>query len=224
MKNILLLLVLVVTLQVHAQTTLSLTSRGDLSSSIGNARFESDQLGTRASFGLEVATRHKENQAFLFGIEYAIGGTDFQDEFILFSEIDSITGFFESGNISGAHRYDFIALPVGYRWYGAEKKWRTYGQASLIPMAYLRTINSQRLNGENRRTQSLRDPFIRDLHVAISVGGGVERSFASGWHLALQPTLRYHLNSISNGPLKEYLWTAGLQVNIGRQLGNGHKI
>lgn len=204
-------------LPAQGQTTLSLTSRGDLASSFGSARKDVDRIGTRASFGIELSKRIKENRALLVGLEYAIEGTDYGYT-IRGVDPEPELGIVNGAELTGAYRYDFIALPIGCRLYGADKKWRFFGQASLIPMAYLRTIYSQRIEGRDRVTQRRSDLTIRDIHVAISTGAGIERVFGNGWSLGLQPTVRVHLNSLSDGPLKERLWTGGLQLNIGRQL------
>jgi len=205
-----------------AQTTLSFTSRGDLTSVFGLSLIdnfivseETKKIGGRASFGFEYAREVSPNQSVITGIEYAISGFDY--ETVLFGT-DSEVKF------TGAFRYDFLALPLGYRWYKPTKKWRIYGQVSMLPMAYLRTIRSSRVVEDGgidfgRQTMSERSATFQDFHLAASTALGVERKIFKSWMIGLQPTFRAHLTSVTNTEAKERPWTAGLQLNIGRVLG-----
>ncbi len=234
MKNQCLFIVLFLYLgtlaSVNAQTTLSFTSRGDIASVIGFSvrgnPFVSDdtkKIGARASFGFEAAHVVSQNQSVIAGIEYAISGFDYRKDLIFGSDIDPITGQPISSSYSkGAYRYDFIALPLGYRWTKPNEKWKFYGQVSLIPMAYLRTIKSNRFSESgtiyDRITESERNFDFQDFHLVGSAAIGMERTIFKSWVIGLQPTFRVHVNSITSTEFKERPWTAGLQLNIGRQL------
>jgi len=222
----LLLLCLGLFLPLHAQTMLSFTSRGDLASVIGLAPIDNffvledtKKIGTRASFGFELARGVSKNQIVLTGIEYAISGYDY--EYTLFGPDSELTA-------TGAYRYDFIGLPVGYRWLRPQKKWKFFVQGSIIPMAYLRTITSSRIIefggfDSGRETRSERNEDFQTFHLAASTAIGVQRSIFNNWVIGLQPTFRIHLTSITTGEFSERPWTAGLQLNIGRFLGKDTK-
>lgn len=210
----------------QAQTTLSLISRGDLASVSGyeNERFtfinKADvKVGFRTSFGVQVTVQTTRNQAMVAGVEYVTSGYDFYKELLVLSDFGTLTS---SSYYKGGFRYVFVSLPLGYRFYKHVGAWRLYGQLSLIPMGYLRSVTHERwkITGEmdrGKETVRERDPFVEDLHLAGSMALGIERTVLKSWIIGVQPTFRMNFTSIPVSAFSVRPWTAGLQLNIGRQ-------
>jgi len=208
---------------VNAQAVLSLTARGDLASTfgysdpmdLGYSSPDNKKVGKRASFGVELLRFTKQNQAVLYGLEYTTVGYNYAEP-VWFGGDDlskPSTQF-----IRGAYRYDFIAAPLGYRWYSQGGKWRMYGQFSLIPMVYVRTKTSTTYGEFRGGSEFSRGYHLRGYSLASSVAVGVERTVFKRFTIGLQPTFRTHIISVTNAKTEERPWTAGLQLNIGRRL------
>ena len=90
-------------------------------------------------------------------------------------------------------------------------------------MAYLRTVSYDKLEvgspDRYQETAKEKDESIQDFHMASGVAMGVEYQLFKSWEIGLQPTFRMHLTSVKTTGFKERPWTAGLQLNIGRQFG-----
>jgi len=223
MKLFYLFLSICVSLAASAQVSLSLTARGDVASTFGYSdpmdqgysNPDNKTIGDRASFGIELLRFTKKNQAVIYGIEYATSGYDYTEP-VWFGEDDftqPATRF-----IKGIYRYDYIAVPLGYRWYSSGKKWRLYGQLSLIPMVYVRTKKSTIYGDFGGVGEFSRGHHLQSYSLATSAAFGLERSIFKRLTIGFQPTFRTHIISVTNAATEERPWTAGMQLNVGWKL------
>lgn len=204
-------LILIGSLTLEAQTTVSLLGRAGGSSKFGystmeNAFYEEfKSIGFRTSFGVEFAHYTSKHLAAITGVEYANAGFNYS--------------FGSSQYSDRSYRYSFVAVPVGYRFYSHRTRFRLYGQLSLMPMVYLHTTAFQRSVGGQQRTEVSRFEGYHEFHLAGSTAFGVELTLADRLVVNLQPTFRVHLTSLVQERGGVHPWTAGLQLSIGRTLG-----
>lgn len=103
-------------------------------------------------------------------------------------------------------------MPVGlqYHW-GQKGKWSWHASLLAIPSIYIRSNHVVRYDSK-RKNNIFRDDAIRDLHLALQAGLGLNYALGSKIQIFAQPSFYYNLSNMVNTPLRQYLYGAGMEA------------
>ncbi len=128
----------------------------------------------------------------------------------------SIPGEFSS--LQFIYNYLFIEIPIIGRYEFSKKKFTPFAELGLAPSLYLTTRTKQITNIDSK-VFSASDPSFNKVHFVGVISFGGNYTINQGLQLFAQPTFRYHLTRLINDvPIKENLWTVGLELGFRKRL------
>jgi hypothetical protein len=174
-------------------------------------------------YGLHYNQPLSENWTLKLGLHYVQNGSRTPGNELRWGSQHNGTGGFtpDTGNASQSVAYEtqhrFLSVPVALRYAlgGTQKKLSFYVEAGTAISHYLTTKNTSTVTGEG--SQLIRNVIddldgIHQWHLLGSLAFGANYGLGERTQLFLQPTFRYHLTPLADGPFKEHLYNVGLEI------------
>ncbi len=186
---------------------------------------ESGRLNWR--FGFNFNKKITGNLFFKSGLRLAnIGYKSNQDSLRWGSQ--QVGGVFDPRIPSGApsgtsqffYNYLFIEIPLAARFEFSQKKLAPFAEIGIAPSLYLKSRNKILVNGKSQNVDGSEDFYdYNKMHFVGIISFGGNYSINEQLQLFAQPTFRYHLTRLINDvPIKENLWTVGLELGFRKRL------
>jgi hypothetical protein len=139
------------------------------------------------------------------------------------SELNPTTGVFTPDptlphQIQFNYDYIFLEIPVGIRYLLASKnKWKPYFIIGLSPNVYL-TTRTHTITDIYNKKDFYASSEIKKITFSANIGFGFDYNLSEKYQIFAQPSFRYHFTNLSDGPIKEYLYNAGVELGFRKNL------
>ena len=169
-------------------------------------------------YGLNYNQPIAQQWTLKLGLRYVQNGEKDLRELRWGAQFDGTGGFVDNGDQLTLHdRYRFLSVPLALRYsLGAtNKKLNFYLEAGGAAARYLNTKSTSTVTGEGSKATSSRVDkvdAIRRWHLLGNLAFGVNYQLAGRTQIFLQPTFRYYLTPLADGPFKEHLYNVGLEL------------
>ena len=123
----------------------------------------------------------------------------------------------ESSSVSFNYHYFFVEMPITVRYEIPAGKFSTFLELGAIPSAFL--ISQSTVSTDLGATNAVipeADTRFNRLHVFSVVSVGVNYDATKAIQLFAQPILRYDLVALADAPIKEHLYSLGLEFGARR--------
>ncbi len=114
--------------------------------------------------------------------------------------------------------YSYVELPIAGRYEFGSGRWSPFVEVGLSPALYHATYTIRTIDTPQPRLSRSREESIRDLQLIGSLSAGCAYRLSPNWQVFGQPTFRYHLTPLAEGPIQERLFSYGLELGIRRAL------
>ncbi len=109
--------------------------------------------------------------------------------------------------------YWFLELPVMARFELGQKRWTPFVEAGVLPSVYLKTRIGQYTDVGNSATFVREDiPGFNNFQMAGSVSFGMNYNLNQQIQFFGQPVFRYYFTKLTDKPVKEHLYSAGMEL------------
>lgn len=144
-----------------------------------------------------------------------IGGRDDQGGFDPFLA----TGIFLQTKLD----YHFLRIPIALRYEFLQKKIKPFIEVGITTNYYLQSTVRFFKNGDKIGSEKERREEINQIQFAPTLSFGLNYEINEKWEFVAQPNFTYHVTknykesadlSLSNGLLREHLWSAGISFGI----------
>lgn len=114
----------------------------------------------------------------------------------------------------------FLEVPLIARFEFSQKKFTPFVEFGLAPSLYLKSRNKLVINSETIIVEGDEDLYdYNKIHFVGVLSFGGNYNLTEGLQLFAQPTFRYHLTRlVKDVPIKENLWTVGLELGLRKQI------
>ncbi|GAB1397823.1 hypothetical protein MASR1M65_26030 [Saprospiraceae bacterium] len=119
-------------------------------------------------------------------------------------------------NFRNSSDYRFIEFPLSAKYILKKGKFTPYIAAGISPNVYLNTRSVTIIEAKTEISVS-KTHNINKLNLSAHAGFGIDYQLNKSLEIYMQPSFRYYLKSISSGPIKEYLYSAGIELGIRKQ-------
>lgn len=135
-------------------------------------------------------------------------------------EFDPTIPTMEPGGFSEIHfvyTRHFIGIPIAVRHELNARKLTPFIEGGVVP-SYLLSAKSKHVTDVNTRTYN--DPYHsqHDFHLVGYISAGVQYAPASGFQWFAQPIFRYHFIATVDAPIKEHLYSVGVELGVRKQI------
>ncbi|WP_235294003.1 outer membrane beta-barrel protein [Portibacter lacus] len=117
------------------------------------------------------------------------------------------------------YNYWFIEIPLGIRWEINENKFAPFLEAGVAPSLYLRTRSA--LVSDQDKEISFSDDRVNkmnNIHAYGFISFGGNYTINEKYQLFAQPIFRYHLTKLADTPIREHLYSGGIELGIRRKI------
>lgn len=157
------------------------------------------------------------------GIRFAVLGYETGIRYLYWpSEYDDEGNFVDDPDLPSAVKWDFdyffLEVPILFRYEWNQKTWIPFVEAGISPSIYLTTKQTTFSGGE--RTQEYGDQTFMHLnrfHMAGNFSLGISRNISTNWQLFGQSVFRYHLTTLADSIIEEYLYSLSWEMGIRRK-------
>lgn len=117
------------------------------------------------------------------------------------------------------YNYWFAEIPLVGRFELNQKKFAPFVEAGILPSVYL-TSRVRTVVDDESSTNFIDETDIgyNRLHLSGNVAIGVNYSPNENIQLFGQPSLRYHFTSLVDAPIKEHLYSFGLELGLRKKI------
>ncbi len=118
---------------------------------------------------------------------------------------------------SEANRYIYIDVPIRINYYLYSKRFKLYvigGVAPNIFLTYKSTFTSLFSDNQKESSTSYSRDNFNGINLSLMAGLGASYDFSDRFYVKMEPTYRRFLNSITNTPVKSFLFSFGLNTGI----------
>lgn len=119
-------------------------------------------------------------------------------------------------NFRNSSDYRFVEFPLSAKYILKKGKFTPYIAAGISPNVYLNTRSVTIIEAKTEISVS-KTHNINKLNLSAHAGFGIDYQLNKSLEIYMQPSFRYYLKSISSGPIKEYLYSAGIELGIRKQ-------
>lgn len=179
-------------------------------------------------FDLNYHQKLKEKLWLKIGLQLASNGYKSKKTDFMFGNQHNGQGGFDPSLSSGESiqsksNYQFLGIPIALRFDFSQKKLKPFVEFGITTRYYLQTTVSSFINGDQSSSTQEREEEINQIQFAPSFSLGLSYEINEKLELVAQPNFTYHLTpiyeesadlSLSNGLVKEHLWSAGLAFGL----------
>lgn len=184
-----------------------LTSDGSASSKfIVSDRNVNEKAKYGITTGFNACYFFKKHFSLETGINYSNSGYQAKD----FNTLLAPDGSTILVNITTAYNYNFIEMPIKANFILGSKKLRFIASAGIINDFFVNSTETQ-TTGNSSQTVSSASGFGLIEFIALSAGADIK---LNKFNLRIEPVCRYNLGLRESGPIKEHLWSAGLNFGL----------
>jgi hypothetical protein len=146
---------------------------------------------------------------------------------ILFSDKGAKTKrytFENTGNLNApafntiTFHYYYIDIPLKVNYYLHDKKCKFYITGGMSTNIFISQKNTSKIEYYNKDSEKItstnKQPDFAKINFAVIAGLGIDCPITPKYYFKLEPQFRYSINSIIKAPIKEYLYSAGLNIGI----------
>ena len=192
----------------------------DLWASFAEDRNVKEEVKSNWRYGLNYNKRLKNNLFLKTGLR--LGSVVYNEHVTSIVDIDNQEGPVTvelHRDLQFIYNYIFIEIPVMARWEWNANNWSPYIEAGLSPHIYLTNRERQIVDIENEVYWSRNgDGNIHNFQFVASLSFGLNYQLNHNLQIFAQPVGRYHITSLGKGPVKERLWSVGLEVGVRKGL------
>lgn len=238
MKNLLLLFLLCLPLCLFAQSNSKIELLGSLDYSYRHHANSGIVQSVRSSeipkfnfhFNINYNQQLRKKLWLKIGLGFASMGYKTKNKEIIgrVDEQGNYDPYFSSGEfLQTKYNYHFLEIPIALRYEFLQNKIKPFVEIGLTSKYYLQSTTKFFKNGDRVGSAKNRNEGINQIQFAPTFGFGLSYEVNEKWELVAQPNFTYHLSqinkesadlSLSNGLVKEHLWSAGLGVGLRMKL------
>ncbi|MFK7776198.1 MAG: outer membrane beta-barrel protein [Saprospiraceae bacterium] len=132
--------------------------------------------------------------------------------------------YFSSGEfLQTKYDYHFLEIPIALRYEFLQNKIKPFIEIGITTNYYLQSTVRFFKNGDKIGSEKERREEINQIQFAPTLSFGLSYEINEKWELVAQPNFTYHVTknykesadlSLSNGLLKEHLWSAGISFGM----------
>ena len=193
-----------------------LTTDGSVSSkNIVSSRNENEQAQYGVTKGFNVCCFFKKYFSIETGINYSNSGyrtKDFSD-FIYFGPPDP----YIPTKTKSIYNYDCIDIPLKTNFIFGKKKLHFIASAGIITDFLLfrtETQTAEYSDGTIMTSNFKSQSGFNFVNLTLLLSAGADINLSKKFNLRIEPTYRYSLDIRDTSPIKEHLWSAGLNFGL----------
>lgn len=121
--------------------------------------------------------------------------------------------------ISFVNHYYYLDVPLKINYYLITKKIKFYLTAGISANAFLyqKTISTiDYKDGSSETSTSVSHPDFQKINFGVLAGFGMNYNLTDKYTLKLEPVYKHSITSIVTGPVKSYLYSAGINIGFAR--------
>ncbi len=197
-----------------------------MSQSIARQRDSTETGRTGFTTGLSFLFQMNKRFTLETGIQYSDKGEQTKDMVLNFgSNIAPRNGFAYSGG-SGAsnpvsanfvYHYNYIDIPLKANYYLLTRRFKLFASAGLSVNVFLNERNNlveKYSDGSSSSSSSTSSNGLSRINLAFVAGLGVSYSISNRLTIRMEPVYRRSITSIIDAPVKEYVYSIGLNTGL----------
>lgn len=183
------------------------------------SRKNTEKAAVRGLLGINISQRIANNFYIRSGLRLVDAGYIFPDDIRLKWGTQGVDGQFIANIPSGEEGYStslnhlFLEVPLLFRYHmlTGKGKFQPFVEAGISGMYYLTSFNFIENKGESDFLRE-RNKDINEFQMVGILSVGLNYDLSERKQLFFQPTFRYHLNPFYDLPIREHLFSAGLEI------------
>jgi opacity protein-like surface antigen len=115
------------------------------------------------------------------------------------------------------YKYRYLDIPLKVNYYFLNKKLKLYATAGVSANVFLSKKTTSILeysNFDTEKSKSVSSTGFSKINFAVLAGAGFNYSVSNKLDIKVEPIYRRSITSIINAPIKEYLYSTGLNFGI----------
>ncbi len=120
-------------------------------------------------------------------------------------------------NSSFLYNYRYLGLPLKINYYFYTKKIKLYATVGLSTNVFLsKKITSvlEYMNLDTKKSNSISKNGFSKINFLVIAGLGINYSISNKFDIKVEPIYKRSINTIIKAPIKEYLYSAGLNLGF----------
>jgi Outer membrane protein beta-barrel domain len=148
-----------------------------------------------------------------FGINYSAKGYKINAQALTFEDQLGTSGF---GQITGSSKFHYIEIPIKLGFTFGEKKTQFIAAVGITTGFLLSNKNNLSIKYPDGNIENFTNNggiTYRKLNINPTIAVGLNHNINSKSNIKIEPTFKYGIIAIADAPIKERLWSIG--INIG---------